>query len=284
MGMTNAYEKPNGSEIRRLRKIKGWSREYLARTASVSASTVKRAERSQSLQVRNLAKIAHALQVPLEVIAPGLRTFESSIRVFHDWGHADRFIARAEHSVLIIDSYLGEYGRLGLALRTRSRNHLKLKNLEIYMASPEMDFGAQRRREAQTKPKLNVEKRAFELWDQVSDSARNSYEEFLHSLAESIISAANPYAERVVICEYRCMPVLRIIAIDDLNFIFGWFPLFLQNPGHTCFYIRDGDLGIPEKSLIGELRTQIDNVRSVSEPVLKKENRQRLNRTRTIAG
>jgi len=282
-----AYYTPNGREIRERRKIKEWLAEDLADAAGLGVSTVKRSERSQKMQLRSLLKIAKALAVDIEVIVPSLRdpkqaqATKSTLRVFGTWSRVERKILTAEQSITIIDSYFGEYGRLGLVLKERAINHEPLPSMEVYMASPEMDFGAQRQREA----KAGLTREAGQkmaLSEQLEDSARNSYEAYFHTLAENIKSVARPYTGRIDVFEYHCMPSLRIIAIDDFHFFFGWFPLFAQNPNHTCFYLQDDDLDENVAILLREIRFQIEGVKAVSEPMLDSAERLRLNRHGTI--
>jgi transcriptional regulator with XRE-family HTH domain len=58
---------PMSSRVETLRKARGWSRLDLATRATVTESTIIRAERTNppALQTRNLEKIAHALDVSL---------------------------------------------------------------------------------------------------------------------------------------------------------------------------------------------------------------------------
>lgn len=282
-----AYYTPNGREIRERRKIKEWLAEDLADAAGLGVSTVKRSERSQKMQLRSLLKIAKALVVDIEVIVPSLRdpkqaqATKSTLRVFGTWSRVEQKILTAEQSITIIDSYFGEYGRLGLVLKKRAINHEPLPSMEVYMASPEMDFGAQRQREAKAGPTREAGQQ-MALSEQLEDSARNSYEAYFHTLAENIKSVARPYTGKIDVFEYHCMPSLRIIAIDDFYFFFGWFPLFAQNPNHTCFYLKDDDLDENGAILLREIRFQIEGVKAVSEPMLDSAERLRLNRHGTI--
>jgi transcriptional regulator with XRE-family HTH domain len=283
---TDAYYIPDGVEIRKRRKILEWLPEDLAKVAVIGVSTVKRSERNLPAQLRILSKIAKALEVPIEVIVPRLRdpnyaqSGRSSIRVFSTWMAIEKIILNASHSLLIIDSYFGEYGRLGLLLGTRARDQARLPLIEVYMASPEMDFGAQRQREANSRPITDAHQQIL-LLDQLEDSARNSYEAHFHFLAENIRTSATPYSDQINIFEYHCMPSMRIIAIDDLHFFFGWFPLFAQNPNHSCLYLKDANLDKPGSTLLDEVRFQIECVRAVSEPMLDADFRTRLNRRET---
>jgi transcriptional regulator with XRE-family HTH domain len=281
MNKPDAYEKPDGKEIRRRRKLRGWSPGDLAREAKVGTSTVNRAEIGEGLQLRNLAKIADALGVRPEIISPRLPGNKSSVRVLDRWGKEYDLTTQAEKSVLILDSYFSEYGRLGSALRARSRTRQEPLSIEIYMASPDYDFGAQRYREMTALPILKSAEGSHKLlFDQLTDRQRDEYESHFHYLEEGTKAAARPYAAGVRIYEYRCMPGLRVAAIDDLHFVFGWFPLFAQNPAHTCFYLRDENLEGADAALLDEIRMQIENVKAASAPALKKGRRRPQNRRR----
>ena len=282
-----AYYTPNGREIRERRKIKEWLAEDLAHAARLGVSTVKRSERNQKMQLGSLLKIAKALVVDIEVIVPSLRdskqaqATKSTLRVFETWSRVEQKMVTAQQSIIIIDSYFGEYGRLAIILKERAKKQENLPSIEVYMASPEKDFGAQRQREAKAGPTRDAGQK-MALSEQLEDSARNSYEAFFYTLAENINSVAKPYTGQVDVFEYHCMPSLRIIAIDDFHFFFGWFPLFAQNPNHTCFYLKDDDLDENGAILLREIRFQIEGVKAVSEPMLNTVDRSRLNRRETI--
>jgi len=282
--MRNGYEAPKPQEIRRKRMLCGWSPETLAREAKVSLSTVKRAELGRRMQLGSLKEIARALKVPIEQIVPRLRdskpfhTGRSEVRVLSVWARAEPFMIKAENSILIVDSYFGEYSRLGLVLKARAREFEPLARLDVYMASPEQNFGAQRQREAGIAPGLSPIQ-PVPLSDQIKDSALDDYEAHFYLLANNISSVAASFTDSANVFEYYCMPSLRIIAIDDVHFFFGWFPLFAQNPGHTCFYLRaDETLEGIDLTLLSEIKLQIEGVRLVSSPILKRGDRQRLNR------
>ncbi len=284
MAKADAYEKANGREIRKRRKIRDWSPEDLAREAGIGVSTVKRAERGLMMQLRNLSKIATALKVGLGEIAPRQNSARG-VQVLDRWGHEYGLIAQARVSVLVIDSYFSEYGRLGSALRARSRTQREPLDVEIFMASPDYDFGAQRFREMTSMPVFRSTKGGPQpLSDQLTDKQREDYEFHFHYLEQGAMAAAQPYAGSnehpgsVKIYEYRCMPGLRIVVIDNFHFIFGWFPLFAQNPAHTCFYLRDENLEGADAALLDDINMQIKNVKEASVPALARDQRPRTNR------
>jgi hypothetical protein len=73
-----------------------------------------------------------------------------------------------------------------------------------------------------------------------------------------------------------------VVAIDRKHYYFGWFPLFAQNPAHTCFYLKDENLDGPDMALLEEVRMQIEGVKAASVPALKTEDRLRSNRRKKL--
>lgn len=266
MSKVDAYERPDGQEIRKRRKIKELTPEGLAEKAEVGVSTVTRAERGLRVQLRNLSKIAAALDVRLETIAPELRKSQS-VQVLDRWGHEFDLMTEAKESIVIVDSFFSEYGRLSSALRARSKTHPPNLKIELYMASPKTIFGAQRLREMQPISILkSMEGTTPPLEKPPTKSATDGYTTHFRILVESTISAAGEYVDQgnIQIFEYFCTPGLRVVAIDNLHYIFGWFPLFAQNPAHTCFYLKDENLEGADVDLLHDIRMQIDGVRQAS--------------------
>jgi transcriptional regulator with XRE-family HTH domain len=279
MNKPEAYERPNGPEISRRRKIQGWSPQFLAKKARVGVSTLKRAERGEPIQLQNLSKIARAIGVEIEVLYRPVAKPSSSLQILERWGAEYDMIAQAETSVLILDSYFSEYGRLGSALRARSRKHPKPLDIEIYMASPDYDFGAQRFREMTAVRALAPAKKPQRLLrDQLTDKEREDYEHHFHFLEQSIAAAVRPFAPEFKIYEYSCMPGLRVVVIDEMKYVFGWYPLGAQNPAHTCFHLKFENLGGADASLLYDLQDQINNVKAASIPSVRKSRRPRNNR------
>lgn len=297
MSKVDAYERPDGQEIRKKRKLKEWTPEDLAEKAKVGVSTVTRAERGLRVQLRNLSKIAAALDVRLETIAPELHKSQS-VQVLDRWGHEFDLMTEAKESIVIVDSFFSEYGRLSSALRARSKTHPeKDLKIELFMASPDTIFGAQRLREMQPisivksmegiieNPKKDPMERTAEgpvegtaerpkkpLEKPLTKSARDGYTTHFEILVESTRNAAGEYVDNgnIQIFEYFCTPGLRVVAIDSLHYIFGWFPLFAQNPAHTCFYLKDENLEGADVDLLHDIRIQIDGVREASTPARKR--------------
>jgi transcriptional regulator with XRE-family HTH domain len=279
----DGYLAPNGREIRRLRKGKGWTAQVLADKADVGLDTVKKAERGERKQVGSLLKIASALGVTFRTIlldpdqVPVVAVDTSKIRVFSTWAEVDRFIASAKKSIVIIDSFFSEFARLGLLVQQAVRDEGKDLKIRIYMASPEKDFGAQRKKEmGQLADRRNSYKEL--LAAELSDDERDSYEDRFHDYEAGIREHLGKYpGVAIEVFEYPCMPSIRIIVVDGKHFVFGWFPLLAQNPTQACFYLEDAGLSGADVDLRDNLSRQIKNVEMISDPARNRSERARKN-------
>jgi hypothetical protein len=154
----------------------------------------------------------------------------SSTRVFKSWAEIDvlNLISSAKASIEILDSYYNEAPALVPLLNKALENGADRINLVIYMLSPDSRFGGQRLREHR---------------DETCDKSEKAYEKEYGKLFEACVTSAVDnlmWNKRVklTIQKYSTMPELRLIVIDDTDFIFGWFPAKALNPHHPCFHLR----------------------------------------------
>lgn len=163
---------------------------------------------------------------PLELLAHNV----SSTSVFKSWAETDvlDLISSAKASIEILDSYYNEAPALAPLLNKALDNGAGCVKLGIYMLSPDSRFGGQRLREHR---------------EDTGNKSDQAYEEEYGKLFEACVTAAVDNlmwnkGVKLTIHKYSTMPELRLIVIDDTDFIFGWFPAKALNPHHPCFHLR----------------------------------------------
>jgi transcriptional regulator with XRE-family HTH domain len=266
---------PNGKRILELRNEKRWSVEKLAEVAEIDARSVEGAERGERKQHNVLYAIAKTLEVSLSEIVidemPDDQSWpsHSRIQVHKGWEQSWSAIEQAQEEILIIDSFFSEFAHLGMALGKNAAQRKKSLSLSMYMASPQKDFGAQRVREKDLPNDDKTDLFAL-LIAQTTKRERKDYETTFHTFEIGIKQHVGRHNVIVDVFEYICMPSLRIIVVDQIQFFFGWFPLANQNPGHICFHLRNEALNAADAELREKLDVHIDRVRRLSTPTMRK--------------
>jgi transcriptional regulator with XRE-family HTH domain len=60
-----------GQRLVQLRRIKGWSQEHLAQESGLHRTYIGAVERGeQNISLKNISKLAHALQIPISAFFP----------------------------------------------------------------------------------------------------------------------------------------------------------------------------------------------------------------------
>lgn len=204
----------------------------------------------------------------------------SAIRVFPRWSDADIAVINARSAVTIIDSYYDEHTRLEWLLGAM-RNHDCV--VSIYMATPDMDFGTQRRKEWDILEDDDYSEVRRKLATIISDRERADYEHDFHKVCDDIMRCAKKehIKRKGIKCElfeYPVMLSLRFIVIDGTDIIWGFYPLFDTNPNYPCLCLSwADDLNEADKSLFNKLSLQVKHIKEISVPKVARENRSRHN-------
>lgn len=220
-----------------------------------------------------------SIEAQLDIFDSNVRT-PSAIKVFPTWGEADIAVINAQSTVTIIDSYYDEHFRLEWLLGAmRNRDCV----VSIYMATPGMDFGAQRQREWETVESENYAEVLRKLNTIVSDKERSKYESDFEKICDDIMRCAKKKNIKCELSEYPVMLSLRFIVVDDKEIIWGWFPLFDSNPNYPCLYLLwEESLSETDKNLFNKLKSQIEHVKSISVSRVSFESRHRRNFHRNL--
>jgi hypothetical protein len=210
-------------------------------------------------------------------------TIEQStkIRPYGSWAVAVRKMSKAERSILILDVFFSEH----TMLRKCVADALKMKSdvikqgqssgrleISVYMTSPSVNFGAQRNKEIEG-PDIDNAAYIEMLKQKISDKGvehvdyKRDFKRYAARLRQ--IQKKYKHAIDLKVFEYFAMPSIRLIVVDDTHFIFGWFPLWEQNPTYFCLYLEDDrNLKGADEEVVNCLRGQIDNFKAISKPYL----------------
>ena len=215
---------------------------------------------------------------------PGLRPKEAKkscgIEVFKGWADAHPIISSAKKSVVIVDTFLvNEVGQIQACVQEAASNLQdgSILTVSVYMADPERIFGAQRIREKEhlgtegdneTNRTIRLNEFKKTLHSEISsddrDRHKEKFSESVREIGSHVCSLQKVYA---AIYMYPTMPTIRIFLIDDVDFIFGWFPLDRSNPGYPCCHLKDSELDGADKELAKELRQQVKIIHAISDKV-----------------
>jgi hypothetical protein len=178
----------------------------------------------------------------------------SAIKSYTSWHDAEieGLIGGAQETIEIVDSYFMEPEWLApLIQRAIDRGATKL-SVAIYMLDPEQDFGAQRLLE-----------QGRQRSGQVADY-KTKYDENLRVCYRLIKNQLVVFEERgikVTAHLYRTMPGLRIIIVDNAEFVFGWFPLGESNPTYTCLHVSERSLAAGDAKAVTNIRKQLREIK-----------------------
>lgn len=212
----------------------------------------------------------------------------SAVSVFPDWEEADFVITLATESIIVIDSFFGDYTRLSKLVNRAVARGAKTLKVDIYMTSPETDFGAQRLKEkAKFTNPSDYPRLKKSIDGALSDRERYRYENKFHEIDDELnecISSKEPATVNLTVYEYKSTPSVRFIAVDRKHIVWGWYPLFDRNPHYECLYLEDTDLAGVDKELFSKLMKQIEHIENTSDPARDQDDRERKNFLHTILG
>ena len=195
------------------------------------------------------------------------------VEVFKGWAEAYDIISSAKETIVIVDSFLvNEVGAIeGCVKRAIAQPGVKSLKVSVYLASPEKVFGAQRIREKENPQIPGVTKEGMTerykqtLGCEISKVDRNTHIARFNTSYSAIMSHISMPRVELRVRTYPSMPTTRIFVIDDIDYIFGWFPLLTGNPEYVCCHLRDDGLSGSEEALARSLRDHIEIVESISD-------------------
>jgi hypothetical protein len=160
----------------------------------------------------------------------------------------------AKESIVVIDSWYGEAPALAGFVRDGKSHRDTTLDVKIYMLDPDKPFGAQRYSEFSGIPATNSvcnEQFRLKFNDSISTARRH-----LEPMADV----------RLAFYKYSTMPEIRMFIVDDMEFIFGWFPVDGPSAENVCFHVSETDAE-EAKRTIQMLRKHYQGLQKVSTPV-----------------
>lgn len=191
---------------------------------------------------------------------------QSSIKTFESWIEAEPIIRSAQKSIVIIDSYFNHAMDLRRWVQKAVKSGVSALDISIYMASDETMFGAQRFIEKQRPHDANISYKQS-LSKGLSARDIEAYKKGIEHWAGELEACLFGQPVSLNIYTYKTMLSIRIILVDDLHFIFGWFPLLDHNPDYICFYLKkSADLSGADIEVVEKLIKQVNVVVEIREP------------------
>lgn len=192
---------------------------------------------------------------------------KSTIQSFSTWD--DRFlrdtVSNAKKSIEVIDSNCSEWHFLSVRAREAVEGGADNLVVSVYMLDPKQKFGAQR--EIEKQPFLQRAATRPEGFYQ--NQYQHKYEENVRDIRDAIEMVKLPSGKPVDVhfYTYPTMPCLRVIIVDDSQFIFGWFPLGALNPNHPCFFLSASSiLTKSDERVLFYLKNQINEIKQEATP------------------
>jgi hypothetical protein len=201
--------------------------------------------------------------------------YPSKITAFRTWERAQDLVSKAQRTVVIIDGFFSEHCELDLCVakaiearqkmseKTAQESNGKKLEITVYMTSPDTAYGAQRVREME-RPDEDNAKCIGLLKQDISLGEREDYRKEFKLYVRRLGHIAKKRPIELRIYKYVATPSTRMIIVDDRHFVFGWFPLWEQNPGYICMYLEDRGLQGADLEVVGKLRDQVKNFHAIS--------------------
>jgi hypothetical protein len=192
------------------------------------------------------------------------------IEVFKSWDEAYPIISSARVSIKIVDSFLvNEAGGVRNCIeKALTQPGVDKLAISIFIASTKKVFGAQRIREKEGEDTQQARTRQqFKQYlnQAISKHDRERHDGRFRSSLGEISDISKLRGAEVEIRVYPTMPTIRVFVIDDVDFVFGWFPLLAGNPGYPCCHFREGVACGAENALAKSLRNQVKIIESISD-------------------
>jgi LmbE family N-acetylglucosaminyl deacetylase len=189
-----------------------------------------------------------------------------AIRAFTTWHHPDiaDLIGRARRSIDIVDTYYDEATTLVPLVAEAVRNGAETLRVTIYMLDPRRPFGAQRLLEKATSSVKKAKsssglKPAFRaLFRKHCEELRDAFEENSDMRNARI---------RLRLYAYPTMPGLRLIAVDETDYIVGWFPLHDTNPNFCCLLLSKTVASLADLDVIAKIEGQLHEIQRESRAI-----------------
>ena len=180
----------------------------------------------------------------------------TSIRVFKTWHDQWIFdqISSARKSIVIVDSCFDEPTMLSILVDRALEHGVERLDVSIYMLDPDEPFGAQRL--------LEIGGRWGGL-DAAELGAK--YKEMFQVCVDSIrTNLSNFLTVKLKIYKFTTMPAMRLFIVDDIKFIFSWFPANAVAPANVCFFLSAGSPLGADCEAVQCLQKQLEEIQNVS--------------------
>ena len=181
----------------------------------------------------------------------------------YDWNDAEihTLLSHAHKSIDIIDSYYDEATTLAGWIAKAMENGAERLDINIYMCDPKYDFGAQRLIE-----KDNNARRKKRVFEDVKVEYERKFRSWCEELQDKLTQSPSIQKSQIAlrIYKYSTMPSMRVIGVDDLDFVLGWFPLSDANPTYSCLMVSASSTSPGDIKFVERVRNQIKEVAKVS--------------------
>jgi hypothetical protein len=212
--------------------------------------------------------------------------YPSKVMALGTWERAQDLVSEAQRTVVIIDGFFSEHLQLDLSVakaiearqkmseKTAQEPSAKKLEIRVYMTSPDTAYGAQRVRDME-RPDEDNAKCIDLLKEDVSLDEREDYRKEFKLYVKRLGHISKKRPIELSIYAYFATPSTRMIIVDDRHFVFGWFPLWEQNPAYICMYLEDRDLRGADLEVVSKLRDQVKNVHAISRLIFPKRRKVR---------
>ena len=184
---------------------------------------------------------------------------KSAIQTFERWDAETirSIIKQARHSIEIVDSHFDEAPALSALVHQAFSDGATRLDISVYMLDPGVPFGALRFLE---KEKNRQGKTAHQFRDQY----RRAFLEDCKRINEAFLEFEEEGKIGLKIYAYPTMPTIRLIIVDELEYVFGWFPLHALNPAHPCCVLSAPCVTDADRCLLASLRRQFAEIKADS--------------------
>jgi hypothetical protein len=180
------------------------------------------------------------------------------IKIYSSWNEqaVQNLITSATTSIVIIDTWFDEAVPLAYLI-DQAKKHAGQLSVDIYMADKAEPYGSQRLREI-------GEDRIKRIHREYNESLPKSYERLYDIAVTSLQIYVNDKDVDLTIHAHRLMPGIRLIIIDDLKFIFSWFPLGSVSVKNVCFCVEADSVSDRDQKAVEHLRSQRNAIKAHS--------------------
>jgi hypothetical protein len=188
------------------------------------------------------------------------------VRIYTSWNEqeVENLIASARDRLVIVDSWFDEAVPLA-HLVSRAKRHAGQLKVDVYMADKDGDYGARRLQE------IGIERLKYfepQIVERMEKGDINAYKDAYAALFDAAVASLGIYFNDpdvdLTIYKHSLMPGLRLTVVDELKFIFSWFPLGSVSVKNVCFLLAADSISRRVRDAAEQLRGQLDQIRDAN--------------------